>query len=199
MNVWQQTRRAATATLGAADWVQEQLGRAWEDRRHWGERIDDAYGELTRRGEDILSRSEREGRRQTRKAREYARRVPGVAPAEGEIAGMASDPEQLPISDYDTLSAEQLVRQLPTLSQRELHKIEGYETNHQARATVLRRIEELRGGEPWPAYDEMTVDEIVPRLRELSANEQSTVADYERRHKQRRTVLDAVGRDGAAT
>lgn len=199
MNVWQQARRAATATLGAADWLQERAEEAWRDRQQWAERVDAAYSEMADRGEGILTRADHEGRRQARKARESARRMPGVAPLEGEVTGLASRQEDLPIENYDSLNVEQLQRQLPSLSQRELHQVEGYEATNAARATVLRRIDELRGDQPWPAYDEMTVDEIVPRLRELSPEQQSTVAEYERRHKQRRTVLDAVERNDSTT
>ncbi|WP_020500211.1 hypothetical protein [Sciscionella marina] len=127
--------------------------------------------------------------------RENARRIPGVAAAEGELSGLASTPEELPIADYAHLTVEQLLPRLPALSQRELHQVEGYEANNHARVTVLRRIDELRGTEPWAAYDEMTVDEIMPRLRALSPEQRATVATYEERHKQRRTVLHAAKRD----
>ncbi|WP_020499868.1 hypothetical protein [Sciscionella marina] len=199
MNTRQQARRIAAATLGAADWLQEQFAQAWQDRASWTGRADEFYSELARRGEDVLTRTGRAGRRQARKARETARRIPGFAPVEGEAAGLTSNAEDLPIADYNSFNVEQLLPQLPPLSQRELHQVEGYEAEHQARTTVLRRIDELRGTEPWPAYDEMTVDEIVPRLRELSPNQRSAVATYEQRHKQRRTIIDAAEPNERAT
>lgn len=108
------------------------------------------------------------------------------------MTGWLAAEGELPISDYDSLSAAEIVQRLPGLSQRELHEIEGYETRNRARATILSRIDELRGEEPWPGYDEMAVDEILPRLRASSTTKQAQVAAHERRHKQRRTILNAA-------
>lgn len=46
--------------------------------------------------------------------------------------------------------------------------------------------------EPWPAYDEMNVGEIVMRLPELSQTERAIVRAYESRNKARKGVLEAV-------
>jgi hypothetical protein len=60
---------------------------------------------------------------------------------------------------------------------------------------VLDRIASLRGDEPWPGYDELTVDEIRTVLSDADETTTKKVADYERRHKQRQGVLDAVERE----
>lgn len=39
---------------------------------------------------------------------------------------MIVDAEQLPIADYDSLTAGQIVQSLPGLSQRELQRVERY-------------------------------------------------------------------------
>lgn len=151
-----ETQRAGYALLGASARAVEALtdtagsvARAWQQRDQWGQRARDAYAELAEHGQSLLHRAERE-----------ARRVPGVASAEGEAAGLIADADELPITDYAERSAADIAEQLPQLSQRDLHMVEGYEARHKGRATILRRIDELRGDEPWPGYDEMSVHEI---------------------------------------
>lgn len=189
----QRLRQAGAATLGAIDWTTDQATTAWQHRDQWGRHLSDVYTDLAERGQTRLSGAEKATRRQARAAGLTAWRLPGVAPLEGEARGLTADPEQLPIGEYDTRNVEQITRQLPNLSQRELHQIEGYESTHQARVTVLRRIDELRGQEPWPAYDELTVEEILDRLHGLPADQQHAVGQYEQRHQQRRTILQATG------
>ncbi len=130
-----------------------------------------------------------------RGAARQARKVPGVARAEGEIKGAVASEQDLAITGYDDLSADEITAKLPELSQIDLGKIDAYERRRQGRKTVLDRIASLRGDEPWPGYDELTVDEV---RKALSAADESLVAkvrDYERRHKQRQGVLDAVERE----
>lgn len=179
-----ETQRVGYALVGAGAWAVDALAdtagsvaRAWQQRDQWAQRTREVYVELAEHGQRLLHRAEHQ-----------ARRVPGVASAEGETAGLVADADELPISDYAERTAADIAERLPQLSQRELHMVEGYETRHKARATILRRIDELRGDEPWPGYDEMSVDEILPRMREASPQEQAAVADYEQRHKQRRSI-----------
>ena len=40
--------------------------------------------------------------------------------------------------------------------------------------------------EPWPGYDELTVDEIKKTLARADAKQSREVREYERRHKERR-------------
>lgn len=46
--------------------------------------------------------------------------------------------------------------------------------------------------QPWPGYDEMTVDEIVPRLEGASDELRAKVAKYEKAHRDRKGVLEAI-------
>ncbi len=48
--------------------------------------------------------------------------------------------------------------------------------------------------EPWEGYGAMTAQEIVDRLAVATGEELAVVAMYERRHRDRRTVLDAAQR-----
>lgn len=57
-------------------------------------------------------------------------------------------------------TAAEITQKLPGFSQIDLAKIDAYERKNQNRATVLSRITTLRGNEPWPRYDELTVSEI---------------------------------------
>ena len=57
------------------------------------------------------------------------------------------------------------------------------------RTTVLSRISALQGDEPWPGYDELTVDEIQCRPRRATTTAPSEVRRYERAHKNRAGVL----------
>ncbi|HVF77233.1 MAG TPA: DUF892 family protein [Solirubrobacteraceae bacterium] len=124
-----------------------------------------------------------------------ARRVPGVAQAEGAVKGAVASEEDLAISGYDDLTADEIVGRLPSLSQIDLAKIDAYERKEIGRKTILERISALRGDEPWPGYDEATAQEIVERLRDSDDELAAKVRDYERAHKARATVSRAAQRE----
>lgn len=123
-----------------------------------------------------------------------ARRLPGVAKAEGAIAGALADERDLPIRDYESLTAEEVVRRLKGLSQRELRLLDTYERRHQNRETVTDKIRKLTGDEPWAGYDEQEADEIVGVLRDSEPDAARIVRTYEREHKARATVIEAADR-----
>ncbi len=95
-----------------------------------------------------------------------ARKVPGVARAEGQVKGAVASEQDLAISRYDSLTADEIVGRLAGLSQVDLAKVAAYERKHQNRSTVLGRIDTLQGDEPWPGYDELTADEVRAVLSE---------------------------------
>ena len=134
---------------------------------------------------------------QGRKAARTARRVPGVARAEGEIKGAVASEQDLPIAGYGDLTAEEIARRLPGLSQIDLAKIDAYERRGESRTTILSRISALRGSEPWPGYDEMTVAEVRERLGAGDEDRARSVRSYERAHKNRAGVIDAAERERA--
>ncbi len=137
----------------------------------------------------------RESAAEVRGTARQARKIPGVARAEGELKGAVASESDLPISNYDKLSAEEIVAKLPELSQIDVSKIDAYERRHANRKTVLDRISSLRADEPWPGYDELTVDEIREVLSGADEETAKKVANYERRHKRRQGVLDAAERE----
>jgi ferritin-like metal-binding protein YciE len=124
-----------------------------------------------------------------------ARKVPGVAQAEGQVKGAVASEQDLAIAGYDGLNVEEITSKLPELSQIDLAKIDAYERKNDNRATVLSRVASLRGDEPWAGYDELTVAEIVTALSDGDDELAGKVRAYERAHKDRAGVLKAAERE----
>ena len=131
----------------------------------------------------------------TKRAARQARKVRGVAQAEGEIKGAVAGEGDLAIARYDSLTADEITGRLAELSQIELAKVDAYERKHQNRTTVLSRITSLRGDEPWPGYDELTATEVQAVLSEGDDERAKQVRSYERAHKNRAGVLTAADRE----
>ena len=53
------------------------------------------------------------------------------------------DPVELPIEEYESLAASQVVARLPTLTPGELREIRRFEARHRGRRTVLGKIDQL--------------------------------------------------------
>ena len=74
-----------------------------------------------------------------------SRRAAAEAPASApETDAETGDASELPIAEYDSLAASQVVARLAALSVEELELIEQYEAAHRARRTVLGKISQLR-------------------------------------------------------
>jgi ferritin-like metal-binding protein YciE len=131
----------------------------------------------------------------TKRTARKARKVPGVAQAEGQIKGAVAGEQDLAIGQYDRLTADEITNKLSNLSQIDLAKIDSYERKHDNRATVLSRITSLRGDEPWPGYDELTASEVQSVLSEGDTERVEQVRAYERSHKNRAGVLKAAERE----
>jgi ferritin-like metal-binding protein YciE len=131
-----------------------------------------------------------------RKARK-ARRVPGVARAEGQVKGALASEADLPIAGYGKLTADEILARLPALSQVDLGKIESYERRNEGRKTILSRIDSLREDEPWPGYDELSVSEVRAVLAEGDEDRIESVRAYERSHKNRAGVSGFSEREPA--
>jgi hypothetical protein len=76
-------------------------------------------------------------------AAQQARRLPGVEPAEGEARGAVAREQDLPIRNYDQLTANEIVERLARLSEADLHKIDAYERKHGNRKTVHDKVASL--------------------------------------------------------
>jgi ferritin-like metal-binding protein YciE len=132
----------------------------------------------------------------TKRSARQARKVPGVAQAEGQIKGAVASADDLAIARYDTLTVDEITARLPGLSQIDLAKVDAYERKNQDRATILNRISTLRGDEPWPGYDELTAAEVQAVLSEGDDDDRAKeVRSYERAHKGRASVLKATERE----
>ena len=123
-----------------------------------------------------------------------ARKIPGVAAAEGAVTGALATEDDLPIADYDKRSADDVASRLKGFTQRELRTIDAYERKRENRATIIDRVAKLLGDQPWPGYDEQSVDAIASRLNEVPAETARQVKRYERDHKDRAGVIQAAER-----
>jgi ferritin-like metal-binding protein YciE len=131
----------------------------------------------------------------TKRTARQARKVPGVAQAEGQIKGAVASEDDLAIARYDKLTAEEITGRLGELSQIDLAKIDSYERKNQNRTTILSRITSLRGNEPWAGYDELTAAEVQAVLSEGDDERAKEVRSYERAHKNRAGVIKAAERE----
>jgi hypothetical protein len=145
-------------------------------------------------GESARGTARTAGAKAKRSARR-ARKVPGVAQAEGQIKGAVASESDLAIARYDALTADEIAGRLADLSQIDLAKIDAYERRNQSRTTILSRITSLRGDEPWAGYDELTADEVQAVLAEGDDDRAQQVRAYERSHKNRAGVMKAAERE----
>jgi len=120
------------------------------------------------------------------------RQVPGVAQAEGAVAGAFADEGDLPIADYGKQSAEDIASRLKGFSQRELRLIDAYERKHGNRATITDRVAKLLGDQPWAGYDEQDVDAVAAKLGTVDSETARKAKGYERDHKDRAGVMQAA-------
>jgi ferritin-like metal-binding protein YciE len=130
-----------------------------------------------------------------KRAARKARKVPGVAQAEGQVKGALASEGDLAISGYGKLTAAEIVEKLAPLSQVDLAKIDSYERKNENRKTILSRIMSLRGDEPWPGYDDLSAEEVRATLGEGDEDRVKSVRSYERSHKNRAGVIDASERE----
>lgn len=139
-------------------------------------------------GEDAKDAGAKAGSK-ARTASRQARKVPGVARAEGTVKGAVAGAGDLPIPRYDALTAEEIASRLPKLSQIDLAKVDAYERKGEDRSTITDRVASLQGDEPWAGYDELTAAEVTKALATADGARATSVATYERSHKARAGVL----------
>jgi ferritin-like metal-binding protein YciE len=151
----------------------------------------DAARATGRKAASSARKTTKAAKRQSRQAR----KVPGVARAEGAAKGAAASQGDLAIARYDSLNADEITSKLADLSQIDLAKVQAYERKNQNRTTILERISSLQGDEPWAGYDELTVSEIQAVLGEGDEARIKKARAYERAHKNRAGVLEAAERE----
>jgi len=156
------------------------------------ERATETAARTTRTAARATSRATK---RTTRRAASTTRRA--AKPAARAAAATPAGPTA-PISGYDDLTAEQIVAKLPEQPQTVLARIATYEQANDKRATVLQRIAALTGPEPAPGYDALTADEAQKLVANGSPTLAASVRDYERRHKDRASVIETAVRHADA-
>jgi ferritin-like metal-binding protein YciE len=147
--------------------------------------------DAARSASEKVKKTSREAAASAKRRARQARKVPGVEQAEGQIKGAIASEKDLAIANYDKLTATEIIEELADLSQIDLAKIASYERRNENRTTILSRITSLRGDEPWPGYDELSVSEIRTVLLEGDEDRAARVRSYERSHKSRSGVIDA--------
>ena len=151
--------------------------------------------DAARSASESVKGTARNGTSSAKRTARKARKVPGVAQAEGQVKGALASERDLAITGYGKLTAAEIVEKLAHLSQVDLAKIDSYERKNENRTTILSRITALRGNEPWPGYDELSVDEIRAVLDEGDEERIKRVRSYERSRKNRSGVIDAAERE----
>jgi hypothetical protein len=112
--------------------------------------------------------------------------------ARDAFAGASADGDALPFAGYDRLDRRQVVKRLCDHSQSELEAVESYERSHRDRKPVLDKLRYMRGREPLPGYDALSVEEIVVALKEADLATIQKVRGYERKFANRSEVLEEV-------
>jgi len=163
---------------------------------------DPSYDVTTTGAADIVREAGQAARNKTtataasaRRTARQARKVPGVAQAEGQAKGAVASEEDLAIARYNKLTAGEITDKLTELSQIDLAKIDAYERKNENRTTILSRVTSLRGDEPWAGYDELTAAEVTAVLSEADEDRTKEIRTYERAHKNRAGVLKAAERE----
>ena len=106
---------------------------------------------------------------------------------------VAADAE-LPFAGYDRLDARKVIDALSDHSQIELEAAETYERSHKNRERVLDKLRYMRGTEPIPGYDTLSIAEIESALEQADPETIKRVRGYERKFANRPAVLEAVVR-----
>ena len=133
--------------------------------------------------------------RSAKRTARQARKVPGVAQAEGQIKGAVASEER----PRDRALRRAHRRRDHRQAGRALADRPGQDRRLRAQEPephhVLSRVTSLRGDEPWAGYDELTAAEVQAVLAEGDDERANQVRAYERAHKNRAGVLKAAERE----
>lgn len=116
-------------------------------------------------------------------------------PDDARTAATGGRDAEPPFSGYDRLDGRQVIDVLSDHTQVELEAVEAYERSHRNREPVLDKLRYMRGREPLPGYDALTVGEVVTALEPADLVTLKKVRAYERKFANRPEVLDEVVRD----
>jgi hypothetical protein len=116
------------------------------------------------------------------------------AQSTGDSQGDPAAEARLPFAGYDRLGDREVMEGLSDHSQIELEAVESYERSHKDREPVLNKLRYMRGREPLPGYDALSVEEILAALEEADLATIKKVRGYERKFANRAQVLEEVVR-----
>ena len=99
------------------------------------------------------------------------------------------------IPDYDDLTVTEILDQIKRLPMKQLETIRAYEYHNSNRIRILRQIDtELDEVRIIPDYDDLPVSAVVERLDDLSRQELAAIKEYEKRHRNRATIIKTIER-----
>lgn len=101
---------------------------------------------------------------------------------------------RLPFAGYERLDAKQVIAALSRHSQVELEAVEEFERAHKDRQPVLDKLRYMRGPEPLPNYDALSLDAILVALEHADVATIKKVRGYERKFAKRHDVLELAVR-----
>jgi hypothetical protein len=174
----------AAATRAVLEAYASLGGQAVQAGAETTERVEETTTRVARSTGRAAQRTTRRAATATRKA---AKPVKATAKATAKV--------EPPITGYDDLTADEIVAKLPEQPQATLAAVAAYERANEKRSTVLQRVAALSGPEPAPGYDELNADDAQKLVTSGSATLAAAVRDYERRHKNRASVIEAAARN----
>ena len=159
------------------------------------ERVEPLERVVRRRGDDVQKTGRgaaKNVRRSVAKASDRSTAATAAAAPRLPRVAAPRSAADLAIPGYRSLTASDIVSRLQGLTQTDLARIYKYEESHDGRRTILDAIESKLVDLPIATYDALTVDELAPRLENLSKDELKTIRRYELDTKQRSLVVDKV-------
>ncbi len=133
--------QASAATRAVAEDVEEAAEDAVDEAK---QTVKGAAAKVEDEAEKTVAKAEDVAEDAKDSVVEEARKLPGAEEVEGEVRGAVGSVEDLPISGYDSLSVDQVLPKLKSLSTEELATIDGYERGGKDRKRVIDRIAALR-------------------------------------------------------
>jgi ferritin-like metal-binding protein YciE len=106
---------------------------------------------------------------------------------------------QPPTTEYDKLTASDVVGKLSDFTQAQLSDVVAYERANRKRATVIDRAQSLQEDQPFNGYDDLTARDVAQRLTDADEATARRVREYEGRHRRRVEVLEAAQRQVSGT
>ncbi len=116
----------------------------------------------------------------------------GGTPADVSVEDGASDVARSTVSQVETPGHEELPNDSATPDAGEGTRESEFRSESQPSADAVEVLEIASESLAIPDYDSLSASQVVPRLASLSTSELSSVRDYERTHRGRKTILNRV-------